>query len=114
MAIERMVEELEQLPLRKLLSESRDAVLFKIAQLCFNEMIPLCAVTSSPSSSSQQQHGFDDKFFMITTASTVQEDSCTIVAVPSVDLMHHQYEPHKEGYNFSEINEVRKWSWLYI
>lgn len=105
--MERMVEELSQL-LRPSAPGSHDE-LRGIAQACLDEMMPL-AVTS------QDDH---DKFFMLATSSSQhlspsgQEEislAASSSSSSSAELMHHQYEPHREGYNFSEINEVRIYS----
>lgn len=105
--MERMVEELSQL-LRPSAPGSHDE-LRGIAQACFDEMMPL-ALTS------QDDPDLHDKFFMLATSSSQHlspsdQEEISIAASSSssssAELMHHQYEPHREGYNFSEINEVR-------
>jgi hypothetical protein len=116
--MERMVEELSQL-LRPSAPGSHDE-LQSIAQACVDEMMPL-AVTS------QDDPNLHDKFFMLVTSSSqhlppsdqekislaASSSSSSPSSLSSAELMHHQYEPHREGYNFSEINEVRGCSWCY-
>lgn len=112
--MKRMVEELSQL-LRPSAPGSHDE-LHSIVQACLDEMMPL-AVTS------QDDPDLHDKFFMLVTSSSQHlpssdQDKISLAAsssssssspssLSSAELMHHQNEPHREGYNFSEINEVR-------
>jgi len=106
----RMVEELSQLikPL-----EPHDE-LHSIAQACIDDMMPL-ALTS------QDDPDLHDKFFMFATSSSSSHSSpsnnqeetsfvpLSVVDAPSeYELRHHQHEPHRIGYNFSEINEVMR------
>lgn len=118
--MERMVEELSQL-LRPLAPGSHDE-LHSIAQACLDDMMPL-AVTS------QDDPDLHDKFFILVTSSShhlppsdqekislaasSSSSSSSPSSLSSAELMHHQYEAHREGYNFSEINEVRGCSWYY-
>lgn len=117
--MERMVEELSQLLSLSAL-DSHDE-LHSIAQACLDEMMPL-AVTS------QDDPDLRGKFFMLATSSSQHlspsdrekislaassSSSLSSSSLSSAELMHHQYEPHREGYNFSEINEVRGCSWHY-
>jgi hypothetical protein len=58
-------------------------------------------------SSSQHLSSSDQEKISLAASSSSSSSSSSPSPLSSAELMHHQYEPHREGYTFYEINEVR-------